>query len=97
MSKTLPPLALPDDNWRSRWLQFLSGDTMHRVSSIEWMDGEMVRGNGSTVCGRDGFLMMPSIFSRMGAPRCAKCCKTLGIIGGAGAPHNVLAGESANA
>jgi hypothetical protein len=31
---------------------------------------------------------MPGIFSRMGAPRCKRCCKAVGIPAGNGAPYN---------
>lgn len=89
---TLPPLPLHADNWRSRWLQFNPGGRrLHRVSEIKWWDDgerEMIRGDGVAVCGQRGFMHMPGIFSRMGAQRCPRCCKALGIPNGDGAPYN---------
>ena len=93
----LPPLEIPTERWRSRWLQFNGRSVrLHRVAEITWWDDgtrddgtpEMIRGDGVTVCGKRGFLHMPGIFSRMGAPRCPACCKALGIPKGDGAPKN---------
>jgi len=52
----LPPLPLDDEKWRCRWLQFGDVGELHRVSSIEWEDGEMIYGEGATVCGQVGQL-----------------------------------------
>lgn len=85
------PLPLPADHWRSRWLVLPSWGRLHRVSEIVWEDSEddgMRAGMGTTLCGRRGFLTMPGILSRMGAPRCADCCRILGIPTGDGAPFN---------
>lgn len=85
----LTPLAIPDDEWRSRWLQFNPrGRRLHRVAEIVWWDGEMIRGDGVAVCGQRGFMAMPGIFSRMDAQRCPRCCRALGIPNGYGAPAN---------
>lgn len=93
----LPPLALDRDHWRSRWLVLPRHDALHRVSSIAWEDGEMIAGLGTTVCGRQGRLSMPGILSRLGCPRCRKCCRALGVPAGRGAPRNVLEGEMGDA
>jgi len=87
---TRSPLPLPDEHWHSRWLVLPSWDRLHRVSDdIVWEDGEDMRqGSGTTLCGRQGFLSMPGIFSRMGLPRCAHCCRLAGIPRGDGAPFN---------
>jgi hypothetical protein len=94
------PLAIHPEKWRSRWLQFTStrrnGD-LHRVASIAW-DGEalgfdpgdMIQGEGVSVCGKEGRMAMPGIFSRMGAPRCRRCCKAMGIPPGDGPPWNAV-------
>lgn len=88
----LPPLEIGSDHWHSRWLQFYPrGTRLHRVAKIEWWNdgnGVMIRGDGVAVCGQRGFMHMPGIFSRMGAPRCPRCCKALGIPKGDGAPFN---------
>jgi hypothetical protein len=40
-------------------------------------------------CGRTAAsLWIPGIFSRMGAPRCAGCCRALGYPAGIGSPKN---------
>jgi hypothetical protein len=61
------------------------------VSEIVWTDQEddgMRSGNGFTVCGLGGFLTMPGILGRLGAPRCKHCCRILSIPDGDGAPFN---------
>lgn len=90
---TLPlrmPLPLDDNHWRSRWLVLPSWNRLHRVAEIAWDDDDdgMRQGVGTTMCGRTGFLVMPGIFSRMGLPRCAHCCRLTGVPTGDGAPYN---------
>lgn len=61
------------------------------MASIEWGEGypeQMIQGNGATVCGRKGFMLMPGIMSRMGLKRCPRCCKAMGIRRGHGNPEN---------
>ena len=89
MNSKPTPLPLDNDHWRCRWLHLDDGLEMHRVSSIEWQDGEMIYGDGVTMCKRRGHLHMPGIFSRMDADRCPQCCAALGIPSGQGAPFNV--------
>lgn len=89
---------LPLENWRSRWLHLKDGVSMHRVAAIWWEEpDEGIRGPGRTVCGAEGFLHMPGIFSRMSARRCPLCCDALGIPRGYGAPFNALQGEAQHA
>lgn len=52
------------------------------------LDGEMIEAMGTTLCGLSGRLVMPGIFSRMGAIRCPECCKKMGIAEGKGNPFN---------
>ena len=85
---TFPPLALSSDEWRSRWLVNGQWDVLHRISTIEWEDGEKISGTGRTVCGLEDSFVMPGIFSRMGLKRCDACCEALHIPGGEGAPFN---------
>lgn len=88
-AKVRAPLSLPVDHWRSRWLVFpTTWDRLHRVSEIEWEDGNMIGGFGIALCGRKGYLTMPGIGSRMGLPRCAHCCRLTGVPRGDGAPFN---------
>ena len=92
------PLPIHGDDWRSRWLVLPAWGSLHRVASIRWDDDmDMISGDGETVCGRRGRLMMPGIASRMEAPRCAQCCRALGISAGYGAPFNALKGKHKNA
>jgi hypothetical protein len=81
-------LPIPDDHWRSRWLVLPSWGRLHRVSDIEWDDEYMIGGTGTTLCGRTGYLTMPGVFSRLGKPRCARCCRLAGVPEGDGAPFN---------
>jgi hypothetical protein len=97
-------LDIPVEHWRSRWLVNRRWRVLHRIAEIEWgsLDGgdepeDMIRGKGVTVCGLRGEYWMPGIFSRMGLPRCSKCCKRLGIPSGDGAPFNAMEGEMADA
>lgn len=83
------PLPISQDRWRSRWLVLPRWGVLHRVAAITWDEpDEMICGYGQTVCGRNGFLRMPGIFSRMGLKRCPRCCKAMGIPQGDGAPFN---------
>jgi hypothetical protein len=86
---TRPALPFDNDNWRRRWLQFDRGVRLHRVSEIVWLDDERIAGHGVSVCDQRGRMSMPGILSRMGAPRCKRCCKVVGIPPGDGAPANL--------
>ena len=90
------PLLIGVDNWRSRWLVFPGAwNRLHRVSEIGWEGEDMIGGHGTTLCGRTGYLTMPGMFSRMGLPRCAHCCRLVGVPRGNGAPANCHIEESA--
>lgn len=52
------------------------------------MEANRIEGVGRTVCGVSGFLRVPGIFSRMSLPRCAECCKRVGVPDGKGNPYN---------
>ena len=84
----LPPLPIDTDHWRSRWLYLDNESGLHRVSSIEWDDTEMIAGTGLTVCGQRGRLTMPGILGRMYGERCPACCEALALPVGQGAPYN---------
>jgi hypothetical protein len=83
-------LPFPKSNqWHWRWMQMEKTTTLHRVASGKREDRIYMGMNpGTTVCGRKGQLYMPGVASRMGAPRCKRCCKLLGIPLGEGAPYN---------
>ena len=88
------PMSIPVSDWRLRWLY--SSDpraaVLHRVSSIRWRKPERDWGKtiglGVTVCGVRMSLSVPGVLSRMGMPRCSKCCFAMGIPDGVGAPFN---------
>ena len=88
MATRLRPLKIRQDDWRSRWLVLRSWRLLHRVASIDWEDGEMIMGDGVTLCGRKGWLTMPGFISRMELKRCPKCCRLMRIPDGDGAPFN---------
>lgn len=79
------PLPL---EWRERWLVLPKWGRLHRMDLIGWDDDDRIDGYGSTVCGLQGRLQMPGLFSRMVLPRCSRCCAWLGIPRGNGAPYN---------
>mgnify|MGYP000853826932 CR=1 FL=1 len=85
MSEALPQFG---DDWRRRWLVLPSWNRLHRVSEIEWDEEDSPYGTGTTLCGLSGHLHIPGIFSRMGLPRCAHCCRLAGVPRGDGAPAN---------
>ena len=81
------------DRWYCRWLVlgFGRSTVIHRVASIR--DEQKFHDIGAaclgrTVCGRLGKLSVPGVLARLGAPRCAQCCKRLGVPRGDGAPFN---------
>lgn len=72
------------------WAQFPTGSILHAADTFDGDDGLIpVGGQGVSVCGRSGRLGIPGIFSRMGAPRCKRCCTVLGWPSGVGSPKNV--------
>lgn len=86
------PLFWKRDDWRSRWLMGDGNDDLHRIERLdvdpaEWRE-EVTSGPGQAVCGAEGTFRIPGIFSRMGAPRCERCCDLVGIDHGDGAPGN---------
>jgi hypothetical protein len=74
----------------ARWLVLPSGRRLHRVAYLarpeDLLEGETV--GGTVMCGLVGPLQVPGAFSRMGLPRCARCCRAVGIPQGKGAPFN---------
>lgn len=62
--------------------------TLHAAASIDIDDGYETSGDGVTVCGRRAWLSIPGVFTRMGAPRCKRCCAGLGYPQGVGSPKN---------
>ena len=69
------------------WYYTMYGMVLHHAAEFDLADGE-TSGDGVTSCGRKTFLMIPGIFSRMGLPRCKRCCAALGYPQGTGSPKN---------
>jgi len=92
MVSEYPPFG---DDWRKRWCQIGRSSVLHRVATTEgdYETEDRVGTQGTTACGKAGWLGMPGIFSRMDAPRCPACCRAVGIPRGRGAPYNDEAGE----
>ena len=96
------PLPLTTVDWRSRWLVTNEWDKLHRIAEIRWgwvsdengklfqdtCEDEKINGIGVTLCGIEGPVGMPGIFSRMGLERCPRCCELMGIPEGKGNPFN---------
>lgn len=67
------------------------GGVLHAVATL---DGDIDDGDdaacrpGRTACGRTGVLCIPGVLSRLGAPRCRRCCERTGMPHGAGSPVN---------
>lgn len=92
----MKPAPLTNDEWRWRWQCRADGDwenptyddlLLHRVAE-PFQIGDWESTEARTVCGRTMMLCMPGFGSRIGAPRCPKCCEVVGIPAGDGAPYN---------
>lgn len=68
------------DDERGRW------DFASRACTGVAVCGYEPKGDGKRL--PRGLFFMPGIFSRMGLPRCAKCCRKLGLPPGNGTPWN---------
>jgi len=67
------------------------GPPKYRVlhaADVTYNEAEDTAGYGVSACGWRAHFAIPGIFSRMGLPRCAKCCVKLGYPGGIGSPKN---------
>lgn len=79
------------DKWWGQWVQHGGrSPVLHRIlrhDRAEW-DKNEVWGGGESACGMVATFHVPGIVSRMGAPRCKKCCRKRGIPFGYGNPRN---------
>jgi hypothetical protein len=69
------------------WWDTRRGDCLH-AAEVVYDPIYDVAGNGVTACGRKTWLGIPGLFTRMGLPRCSRCCKRLGYPQGIGSPKN---------
>jgi hypothetical protein len=58
------------------------------AADVTYDPGFDVGGDGITACGRRLRLWIPGLFSRMGLPRCIRCCDARGYPRGSGSPKN---------
>jgi hypothetical protein len=63
-----------------------TGDYGVRCCTGVAMCGYATKGDGDRI--PPGWFAMPGIFSRLGLPRCAKCCAKVGLPKGLGTPWN---------
>lgn len=75
--------------WAWDWGVSQTGYVLHHARQITF-DGVYGETAGQVVtsCGRNIWLTIPGIATRMGAPRCVHCCKAVGYPTGNGSPKN---------
>ena len=65
------------------------GKCLHHAAELHdpenWEQGGFM---ATTTCGRTLHMTLPGLLSRMGLPRCKRCCRLLGIKDGTGSPKN---------
>lgn len=70
----------------SRRLHHASFDDADDITDVE--EGDIVC-NVTLTCGRRvGWVTLPGVLTRLGEPRCARCCKKTGLPLGDGSPKN---------
>jgi hypothetical protein len=88
----MTPAEIDDDHWHWRWQYgpVDDYDYLHRIAEPYRVGRKAAwkAHRAFTVCGLTGSFSMPGFLSRMDAPRCPACCKTLKIRQGKGAPWN---------
>lgn len=76
------------------WVMSIRGNVLHRAILTPQDDAELTEtgslpGWVGAACGRElGWVMVPGVGSRMGVPRCRRCCDALGYPHGNGSPKN---------
>ena len=79
---------------KSDWFHSEHGDRLHFVEELaaptDFWDkaDDYCAVDTVAVCGRRARWVMPGVFSRMGLPRCLRCCAVAGINPGGGTPYN---------
>jgi hypothetical protein len=74
------------DEWD--WVTTASGERLHAPQDIRPREGWEPHYTGTTACDLRGNLFVPGVFSRMGMPRCLRCCAARGYPPGTGSPMN---------
>lgn len=83
------PVWVETAEWTWVWLG--EGMVLHAVGELTnaaTVDDDWY-GDGSTLCGRQGTMTIPGIFSRMSAKRCERCCARTGMPQGHQSPKNI--------
>jgi hypothetical protein len=70
------------------WVVTKTWSRLHAPLDWDDPDEEMHVEDGRTVCGHSGLLLVPGVFTRMGAMRCKHCCRMTGMPPGRGSPKN---------
>lgn len=72
------------------WVETWHGRVLHHAAEVhdEFEFDFDHNGEVTTTCGRRLWAGIPGLFSRMGAPRCKRCCAKLGWPQGEGSPKN---------
>ena len=70
------------------WMVLPSWNRLHAPEDWDDPHYEASDEHARTACGRRGWGQIPGVFSRMGMPRCAHCCRIRGFPPGEGSPKN---------
>jgi hypothetical protein len=89
---TFPACSPIGEPW-PLWVLAGSGSRLHvavRLEELDHFDDGVWwgSGKGATLCGYEGHLAYPGVASRLTLPRCAWCCRRIGIPRGVGHPKN---------
>lgn len=70
------------------WTRTRAGQRLH--APLVWDDPaeDMYVSDGVTACRVSGELWIPGVLSRLGMPRCRRCCRLVGMPTGNGSPKN---------
>lgn len=70
------------------WIVTGSGTKLHAPAVWDDPGYNAMDEEAETACGLRGSFCIPGPFTRMGAPRCAHCCRLTGFPTGKGSPKN---------
>lgn len=70
------------------WIVTGRWDRLHAPEKWDDPDYGAYDEEAVTACGLTGWFSIPGVFTRMGAPRCAHCCRIRGYPRGNGSPKN---------
>jgi hypothetical protein len=74
---------------RLDWLAYGRWDRLHCPTEADYDDTDWLAYDVTFACGRRRpVAVLPGVFTRMSAPRCAQCCDRSGLPRGDGSPKN---------